>query len=133
MEVLIPQGARSGYYLGSVTVKSGNTTLATMPVIIAVWQWPGVGYMPSTPTMTAMLGNWTYDGLCTQMYAPANSSFIRAATQVRGEAATAASRWNGSTLLCWRKIIATTWADWEIYSQEAVVFPLGIPMLGRYQ
>lgn len=74
VDVLIPPSAPSGYYLGSVTVKSGSTTLATMPVILAVWQWPSAGTMPSTPTLTAFLENWTYDGLCTQMYSPAATS-----------------------------------------------------------
>jgi hypothetical protein len=36
VDVLIPSSAPSGYYLGSVTVKSGSTTLTTTPVIIAV-------------------------------------------------------------------------------------------------
>jgi hypothetical protein len=73
VDVLIPTSAPSGYYLGSVTVKSGSTTLATMPVILAVWQWPSPGYMPSTPTLKTELSNWTYGGLCTQMYAPGNA------------------------------------------------------------
>jgi Domain of unknown function (DUF4091) len=71
IDVLIPSNAPAGYYLGTVTVKNGTTVLAAMPVIIAVWQWPNSGSMPSTPTLTASLGSWTYDGLCTQMYSPA--------------------------------------------------------------
>ena len=74
IDVLIPSSAPSGYYLGSVTVKSGSITLATMPVILAVWQWPSAGYMPSTPTLKTELWNWTYGGLCTQMYAPGNTN-----------------------------------------------------------
>src|SRR5271156_6034786 len=73
VDVLIPPSAPSGFYLGSVTVKSGSTTLATMPVVLAVWQWPSAGYMPSTPTLKTELSNWTYGGLCMQMYAPGNA------------------------------------------------------------
>jgi hypothetical protein len=70
VDVLIPSGAPAGYYLASVTVKSGSTTLATMPVILAVWQWPNAGYMPSTPTLKTEESGWGYNGLCTQMYSP---------------------------------------------------------------
>lgn len=58
IDVHIPPAAPSGYYLGSITVKSGSTTLATMPVIIAVWQWPSAGNMPSTSS----LHSWTEMG-----------------------------------------------------------------------
>ncbi len=72
VDILIPRAAPAGYYLGSVTVKSGSTTLATIPVILAVWQWPSAGYMPSTPTLksVASVGGWSQDGLCDQMYTP---------------------------------------------------------------
>ena len=69
VDVLIPRTAPSGYYLGSVTVKSGNTSLTTMPVIIAVWQWPSRRYMPSTTTLRTEATGWTYRGLCIQLYA----------------------------------------------------------------
>jgi len=74
VDVLIPPTAPSGYYLGSVTVKSGSTTLATMPVVIGVWQWPSAGYMPATPTLKTMLWNWGYNGLCIQMYNPGTTT-----------------------------------------------------------
>ncbi|MGD0907203.1 MAG: hypothetical protein ABSA96_06450, partial [Candidatus Acidiferrales bacterium] len=70
VDVLIPSGAPAGYYLGLVTVKSGSTTLATMPVILAVWQWPNAGYMPSTTTLKIEASGFGYNGLCTQMYSP---------------------------------------------------------------
>jgi hypothetical protein len=73
IDVLIPQAALPGYYLGSVTVKSGSTTLATMPVIIAVWQWPSSGYMPSTTTLKADNEGFGYNGLCQQMYSPGST------------------------------------------------------------
>lgn len=70
IDVLVPANAPSGYYLGNITVASGTTTLTKMPVVIAVWQWPVSqgGKMPSTPTLKAFAGNWTYNGLCAQMY-----------------------------------------------------------------
>jgi len=70
VDVLIPPTAPSGYYLGSVTVKSGSTTLATMPVILAVWQWPSAGHMPSTATLqsTSQSG---WDSPCIQFYGSA--------------------------------------------------------------
>ena len=51
VDVLIPPAAPAGYYLGSVTIRDGSTLLATMPVILAVWQWPSAGFMPSTATL----------------------------------------------------------------------------------
>ena len=70
IDVLVPANAPSGYYLGSVTVASGTSILTKMPVVIAVWQWPSSqgGQMPSTPTLTAYLGNWEYNGLCVVLY-----------------------------------------------------------------
>lgn len=67
VEVLIPPDAPAGYYLGRVTVKKGSTTLVTMPVVLAVWQWPSAGYMPSTATLqsTSAVG-WNY--ACIQFY-----------------------------------------------------------------
>jgi hypothetical protein len=67
IDVLIPPSAPSGYYLGSVTVKSGSTTLATMPVILAVWQWPSAGYMPSTATLHSEFSG-IGQALCIQVY-----------------------------------------------------------------
>jgi Domain of unknown function (DUF4091) len=53
IDVFIPQNALSGYYLGSITVSNGSTTLATLPIIIGVWQWPSAqgGHMPATSTL----------------------------------------------------------------------------------
>jgi hypothetical protein len=53
VDVHIPPAAPAGYYLGSVTVKSGSTTLATMPVVIGVWQWPSSGNMPSSASLAS--------------------------------------------------------------------------------
>ena len=67
IDVLVPPAAPSGYYLGSVTVKSGSTTLATMPVVIGVWQWPSAGHMPSTATLKSY-SSQGFDDMCTQTY-----------------------------------------------------------------
>jgi hypothetical protein len=67
VDVLIPPSAPSGYYLGSVTVKNGGTTLATMPVILAVWQWPSAGYMPSTATLGSDMSG-IGQAFCIQVY-----------------------------------------------------------------
>jgi hypothetical protein len=63
IDVHVPSAAPSGYYSGTVTVKSGGTTLATMPVVYAVWDWA----MPSTATLTTYTGG-SYDGFCMQAY-----------------------------------------------------------------
>jgi len=68
VDVLLPPHAPSGYYTGSVTVKSGSTVLATMPVVIAVWQWPSAGYMPSTTTLKTEDTGFEYGAMCTEMY-----------------------------------------------------------------
>jgi hypothetical protein len=80
VDVLIPSGAPAGYYLASVTVQTGCPgscmTIATMPVVIAVWQWPSSGYMPSTATLKYVVpdGHWGYNAGCTQFYQPGTSS-----------------------------------------------------------
>lgn len=69
IDVYVPQAAPSGWYLGSVTISNGGTTVATMPVIYGVWQWPASagGFMPSTPTLHSM--EYTgYVSLCRQVY-----------------------------------------------------------------
>ena len=72
VDVHIPSAALSGYYLASVVVQSGCpgscTTLATMPVTIAVWQWPSAGNMPSTSTLKTEITGYNYLALCDTMY-----------------------------------------------------------------
>jgi len=72
VDVLIPPSAPAGYYLGTVTVQTGCpgscVTVATMPVTIAVWQWPSAGYMPSTTTLKMEASGSGYLALCTNMY-----------------------------------------------------------------
>jgi hypothetical protein len=57
IDVFIPTNAPSGYYLGSITVSNSGTTLATLPIIIAVWQWPASqgGRMPGTSTLPSFI------------------------------------------------------------------------------
>ena len=79
IEVLIPQAALSGYYLASVLVQSGCpgscTTVATMPVVLAVWQWPSAGYMPSKSTLTIVPQDGeSYNMGCLQMYNPGTTT-----------------------------------------------------------
>ncbi|HEX3892283.1 MAG TPA: DUF4091 domain-containing protein [Terracidiphilus sp.] len=67
VDVLIPPLAPPGYYLASVTVKIGQKTLARMPVVIAVWQWPSSGHMPSTATLfSTSASGW--NTACVQFY-----------------------------------------------------------------
>jgi hypothetical protein len=68
IDVLIPPNASSGYYLGSIAVHDGRTTLATLPVILAVWQWPGKGYMPSTASLSSDLSDAGSQAMCIQSY-----------------------------------------------------------------
>jgi Domain of unknown function (DUF4091) len=69
IDVHVPASAPSGYYLGTATISSGGTTLATMPVVYAIWQWPASsgGQMPSTATLQSFTGG-SYDGGCIQMF-----------------------------------------------------------------
>jgi hypothetical protein len=61
VDVHVPSNAPAGYYLGSVTVSNAGTTIATLPVLYAVWQYPASagGYLPSTPTL-AYSGGFSY-------------------------------------------------------------------------
>jgi hypothetical protein len=65
IDVHIPTTAPAGYYSGSITVKSGSATLATLPIIIGVWQWPSGGYMPSTSSLQSFT-HMDYASACDQ-------------------------------------------------------------------
>jgi hypothetical protein len=67
IDIHIPPAAPSGYYLGTVTLKTGNITIATLPIIIGVWQWPNASYMPSTASLPTSTGSG-YADLCSQFY-----------------------------------------------------------------
>ena len=71
VDVLIPSAAPSGFYLASVTVQTGCpsscVTVATMPVVIGVWQWPSAGHMPSTATLASYTG-LGFPSACDQFY-----------------------------------------------------------------
>ena len=69
IDIHIPTGTPSGYYTGTVKVSSAGTTLATLPVVIGVWQWPVAnnGFMPSTSTLHSYVGA-AYDSMCIQNF-----------------------------------------------------------------
>lgn len=97
VDVLVPQTAPSGWYSGTVTISNGSSTLATMPVVLGVWQWPTSvgGYMPSTTTLRSWTGV-SYDGGCIQMFGSLSACNYGGKT---GDAATALVREDATTLL----------------------------------
>jgi hypothetical protein len=63
VDVLVPPSAPSGYYTGKVTVTNGTTTMATLPVQLAVWDFA----LPSTSSLRSGFGlGW--NSLCVQAY-----------------------------------------------------------------
>jgi hypothetical protein len=77
--VYIPQAAPSGWYAGTVTISNSGTTIATLPVLFAVWQWPVThgGYMPSTPTLKSNMqdeGSGSISWYGDQFYSSGNMS-----------------------------------------------------------
>ena len=64
VDVHVPPNAPSGYYSGTATVESGNTTLATLPVVYAVWDWS----MPSTASLPIVGAGFGYNGFCNIAY-----------------------------------------------------------------
>jgi hypothetical protein len=62
IDVHVPAAAPSGWYLGSVTLKTGSTTITTLPVLLGVWQWPAAygGSMPSTATLQTIFAGIGY-------------------------------------------------------------------------
>lgn len=75
IDVHIPTTAPAGWYKGTVTVQTGCTgpypstgctTVTTLPILLAVWQWPHAAFMPSTATQ--MSYHVTGDGVCSTFY-----------------------------------------------------------------
>jgi hypothetical protein len=75
VDVHIPPNAPSGYYKGTVTVQkgcsgpypsTGCSTITSLPIILAVWQWPNAGSMPSKATLRSY--HVEGDGVCQQYY-----------------------------------------------------------------
>jgi hypothetical protein len=64
-DVFVPPTAPSGYYQGTVTITNGGTTYATLPVVLAVWNFS----LPSTATLTSFYGN---DSACFGYYGSYN-------------------------------------------------------------
>jgi hypothetical protein len=76
IDVYVPQTAPSGWYSGTVTVSNGGATIATLPVIYGVWQWPSSagGYMPSTATLHSNeQGGTSQQSLCKLAYSKIGS------------------------------------------------------------
>jgi len=97
IDVLVPKAAPSGWYQGTVTISNGGTVLASMPVLLGVWQWPSSvgGQMPSTTT----LHSWTaisYDGGCFQMFGSLSACNYGGQN---GDAATTIIKQDATTLL----------------------------------
>jgi hypothetical protein len=63
IDVHIPPTAPSGYYKGTVTVTGNGATLATMPVVYAVWSWR----MPSTASLKTYQATG-YGDFCNYVY-----------------------------------------------------------------
>jgi hypothetical protein len=63
IDVLIPATAPSGYYQGTVTVTDTTKVLATLPVLLSVWNFT----LPSTATLKTAFRLTGY-GLCVQAY-----------------------------------------------------------------
>jgi hypothetical protein len=64
IDVYVPQAAPSGWYSGTVTISDSTAgTIATLPVLLGVWQWPQIdgGYMPSSATLRTNIGGWPGD------------------------------------------------------------------------
>jgi hypothetical protein len=68
VDIHVPANAPSGYYSGSVTVSNSGGTLAVLPIIIAVWQWPSAGSMPAQSSLGYAMGTSGFSDLCVQAY-----------------------------------------------------------------
>ena len=51
-DVYVPPATPSGYYQGTVTITNGGATYATLPVVLAVWNFS----LPSTATLKSLYG-----------------------------------------------------------------------------
>jgi hypothetical protein len=76
IDVHIPSAAPPGYYRGTVTLQKQCprmcTTIATLQIIIGVWQWPSAGSMPSTSSLPSYEASGTND-MCIQYFGGYNS------------------------------------------------------------
>jgi hypothetical protein len=68
VDILIPCAAPSGFYSGTVTVTGNGGTIATLPIVLSVWQWPSSGCMPSTTTLKIEESGFGYNYANTQGY-----------------------------------------------------------------
>src|SRR5262245_53474106 len=63
IDLFVPADTASGWYTGSVLVRDGRTTLAELPVVLAVWD----AEIPSTATLASGFGI-SWNGFCLQAY-----------------------------------------------------------------
>lgn len=63
IDVTVPAGQPSGWYLGQVTVKSNGQPIATMPILLKLWQVD----LPPTATLRTNFG-LSWNGACVQEY-----------------------------------------------------------------
>jgi hypothetical protein len=63
IDVDVPPGAPSGWYVGNVTVKSAGAVVATMPVRLKVWKVD----LPTTAALRSSFG-MSWNGACVQEY-----------------------------------------------------------------
>jgi len=77
IDVFIPQNAPSGYYSGTITVSNGGSTLATLPIVIGVWQWPSSqgGHMPATSTLPSTI-QYGWADFCNAAYGGTGSCSV---------------------------------------------------------
>jgi glycosyl hydrolase family 123 len=70
VDIYVPNNAPAGFYLGSITVSNSGTTIATMPVILGVWQWPASqgGHMPATSSLPTDWGITSTAIYCDTLY-----------------------------------------------------------------
>jgi hypothetical protein len=77
IDVHIPPAAPAGYYKGTVTIEQGCPStcnaLASIPIVIGVWQWPSSGSMPSTSSLQSFQTTGFSD-FCVQAYGGAGTS-----------------------------------------------------------
>jgi hypothetical protein len=80
IDVYVPQAAPSGWYTGTVTISDSVAgTIANLPVLLGVWQWPSAdgGYMPSTATLKSNMQDTSSSstaGICDQFYTSGSCS-----------------------------------------------------------
>lgn len=70
IDVHVPPSAASGFYSGTITVSGNGGTLAVLPAVYGVWQWPASqgGQMPSTSGLLSDFRFTVTGGFCKPAY-----------------------------------------------------------------